>query len=161
MNRYDCALPIQHNLYKNNIYRQESFLDWGPAEQHQGDAPGTPLVWTTNKCSKNKFVFAEDEQTSCNDAATLKGSGFTNLNKYGDHFWLLDVQMDCSKSINGWFEFKSLIHDSQPLEGPIEQTQFGDYPKPVYESQNHFARCGAINVFKRNQDEPIEIIPHQ
>ena len=34
------------------------------------------------------------------------GRGYTPLNRFGDHYWMLDVDMDCSKTHQGWFEFK-------------------------------------------------------
>lgn len=34
------------------------------------------------------------------------GYGYTPLNRFGDHFWMLDADIDCSQTENGWFEFK-------------------------------------------------------
>jgi alpha-amylase len=54
---------------------------------------------------------------------------------------MLDVMMDCGKTINGWFELKAFIKNGQGWENDINQAG-----KP-YPSNNHFAQCGKVNRF--------------
>ena len=49
---------------------------------------GTPLAWTSDS-PENDF--------------------YNPLNPgLGDHTWLLDVDMDCSQTMDGWFEFNTI-----------------------------------------------------
>lgn len=63
---------------------------------------------------------------------------------------LLDVQMDCSKTVNGWFELKAYVKNGQGWEGDIQQSG------APYASNNHFAQCGKINKFNFNNSS-VEI----
>eukprot|EP00058_Branchiostoma_floridae_P009092 XP_002594580.1 hypothetical protein BRAFLDRAFT_77551 [Branchiostoma floridae] len=104
-------------------------------------AQGSPLVWTTN---------------NPNNAATVnsQGYGYTPLNQWGDHYWMLDVDMDCSRTEYGWFEVKAMTivrypgggvqWESDRNQGTCGGTAGGTKP---YSSGNHFARCGKINAF--------------
>ena len=76
--------------------------------------------------------------------------------RYGSHYWLLDVQMNCSQTEHGWFEFKAFVTnhgDNGGWERDVTQvlTCNGDVggSKP-YSGTNHFARCGYVNVFDFN-----------
>ena len=56
------------------------FNNWTPL--------GTPLAWTSDN-PENDF--------------------YNSLNPgLGDHTWLLDVDMDCSQTMDGWFEFNTI-----------------------------------------------------
>ena len=86
------------------------------------------------------------------------------LNRYGDHYWLLDVDMDCTKTgENGYFEVKGYSTSrgwevdvpSHVCSGP------GSYPLPAYTSINQFARCGYINVFKADGSCEINSLTSQ
>jgi len=61
--------------------------------------------------------------------------------------------MDCSKTVDGWFEFKSYISNGPGWEGDIDQAN------APYASVNHFARCGSLNVYRRNVNAPVTISP--
>jgi hypothetical protein len=144
-NQWLCAIPMTHNLFVNDPTRaNDKHLDWYGAETNQGNVQGSPLVWTTNNANNPKKV-------------AVDGYGYTPLNTYGDHYWMLDVQMDCSKTVNGWFELKNYISNGPGWESNIAQTQFGGLTPPPYASANHFAYCGKINVFKSSQNQPVEI----
>lgn len=68
---------------------------------------------------------------------------------YGPHYWLLDMDMDCSKTEQGVFEFKGLVNGQ--WEGTIYNNQCeGAEPLP-FASTNHVATCGAFNVFHWNE----------
>jgi aryl-alcohol dehydrogenase-like predicted oxidoreductase len=138
-----CAIPINHlSVIKNDELTYDHYLDWYGTESGQGTAQGSPATWTTNQWPSSwgaKKTVAKD------------GYGETPLNTYGHHYWMLDVKMDCSKTVNGWFEFKTFISNGPGWEGNIAQSG------GPYSSSNHFARCGKIGVFKRDQSEPVEI----
>ncbi|KAK7067087.1 hypothetical protein SK128_022546 [Halocaridina rubra] len=111
-------------------------LDWFGAQSAQGSysgqaADGSPLAWTSNQPGS---------------------AGYQELNTFGEHYWMLDVQMNCDETENGWFEFKSfLTNDATGWEADITQVSScsGDAggSKP-YSSKNHLGRCGYLNVFE-------------
>jgi aryl-alcohol dehydrogenase-like predicted oxidoreductase len=138
-----CAVPIRHlSVVKNTEIVNDHYLDWYGPEPGQGSAEGSPAMWTTNKWPESWGP----KKTVEND-----GYGETSLNTYGHHYWLLDVMMDCSRTANGWFELKTYISNGPGWEGDIKQ------PGAPQSSRNHLARCGKINVFRRDQDAPVEI----
>lgn len=171
-----CSLPISHMNY-NHAYTQpwrsgDNFLDWGkltPArdgrEENQDGvssrgetAVGTPAVWTTNDCAYQNVVSSASYDDVCGTDQNIQyGSGFDSLNTYGEHYWMLDVSMDCSATVNGWFEFKTYISNGPGWEGNINQTDFQGLTPPPYTSINHMGFCGKVNVFRSNQDNPVEI----
>ena len=149
-NNFECAIPIKHlNLYNNSTYPLKSgddYLDWSGTENDQNSAAfGTPLDWTTNN-------WPEDWGNA--PYYDNSGYGLTDINSYGMHYWIMETIMDCSKTENGWFELKAIISNSTDnidWEGDINQSQ------TPYTSNNHFALCGKLNVFKMNQNEPVDI----
>jgi len=70
----------------------------------------------------------------------------------------MDVDMDCTATEAGWFELKAYVTnnagDAGWWESNIAQSSScsgnigGSKP---YSSNNHFARCGYINVFEHGQ----------
>ncbi len=133
---FECAIPITHNNLLNSTTASwkagDNYLDWYGAEANQdSSAVGTPLDWTTNDSSNSNTV--------AND-----GYGYSPLNTFGEHYWMMDVQMDCSKTVNGWFELKSYISNGPGWEGNISQSG------TPYSTNNHFAQCGKLNVFARD-----------
>jgi alpha-amylase len=68
---------------------------------------------------------------------------------------MLDVDMDCAKTGNGWFEVKSFISNGPGWESDVSQ------PGAPWSSGNHFARCGYLNVFERGNAQPVEQRPLQ
>lgn len=134
-----CAIPIKHRNLKNTTTSpwkaNDNFLDWYGSEPNQSAvAQGSPLDWTTNLWP-----------ASWGTKRTLEIDGFgeTPLNLWGQHYWILDVDMDCSKTVNGWFELKSFISNGPSWEGDINQAG------APYVSKNHFAQCGKLNKFER------------
>lgn len=143
---YICAMPISHNNlintttspWKNN----DNFLDWYGIESGQNaNAEGTAMDWTTNNWP-----------STWGPEKTVPADGFGEepLNIWGPHHWMLDVQMDCSKTANGWFELKAYVKNGQGWEGNIQQTG------TPYSSDNHFAQCGKINKYSFNSNN-VEI----
>ncbi|XP_033636505.1 alpha-amylase-like [Asterias rubens] len=141
-----CAMPIYHNIggtnTKFNSWKAgDDFLDWYGAESDQksyeGSTPdGTPLVWTTSNSGNGANVDGN-------------GYGYTPLNQWGDHYWMVDVNMDCDKTEGGWFELKAYLKngdgwESDIMQGSCSGSAGGSKP---YSSNNHFARCGYLNVF--------------
>jgi len=140
-----CSIPIRHNnLPQENekllAYRtwsvNDQVLDWGSSEPEQGIyknffAEGSPGLWTTNN--------AEDDL-------------YTSINEYGEHYWMLDVDMDCSRTVDGWFDFKTFKLNMVSNRREWEKDVIGDQNCGVagsapYSSKNHHAKCGALNVF--------------
>lgn len=138
-----CALPIRHlSVVSDDLHHNDYYLDWYGAEAGQGTAEGSPAAWTTDSWPAS---------WGPTKTVVTDGYGETPLNSYGHHYWLLDVLMDCSRAANGWFEFKTYISNGPGWEGNIHQ------PGAPYASANHFARCGKLNVFRRNEDAPLAI----
>jgi alpha-amylase len=151
---FECAIPIIHKNIRNSTTAQwkqgEQYLDWygqeaGQTGQSHGiTAQGTPLDWTTDRWPSDwgpKKTVATD------------GFGEEPLNTFGPHYWMLDVDMVCSRTAGGWFEFKSYITNGPGWEGDVRQ------PGVPYQSGNHFAQCGYLNVFNQGTNEPVAIKP--
>lgn len=144
---FECAIPIQHRNLLNATTAPwksgDSYLDWyGHEASQSAEAEGSPLDWTTNSWPSDWGTVRTVE---------VDGYGLTPLNTFGMHYWMLDVDMDCSKTVNGWFELKSFIARGAGWERAINQSG------TPYQSGNHFAQCGKLNVFMRNQNEPVTI----
>ncbi|KHJ99111.1 hypothetical protein OESDEN_00904 [Oesophagostomum dentatum] len=135
-----CAIPIRHNtsappsFHEYPAYSQnDNYLDWEGAEKNQGKyngtaASGTPLVWSTNDPS---------------------AVGYQKYNKYGPNYWMVELMIDCSKTESGWFELKGYLTPSAGWESDVAQIACDGYygGSPPFQSNNHVARCGAVNVF--------------
>lgn len=137
---FECAMPITHNNLRNNTTApwkaSEFYLDWYGAESGQDSyAEGTAMDWTTD-------VWPTAWGTV--RTVAVDGYGEEPLNNWGQHHWMLDVQMDCSKAVNGWFEVKAFVKNGQSWENDIQQSG------TPYASGNHFAQCGKINKFDFN-----------
>jgi len=145
-----CAIPISHRNLRNDTtkwWKQgDTHLDWYGAEAAQnqvspghGLAEGSAADWTTNNAT-NSFTVASN------------GFGFEPLNQWGDHYWMLDVDMDCSRGVqdaNGdsWFELKTFISNGPGWEPDVAQAG------GPYVSRNHWAKCGQISVFRRGSSD--------
>ncbi|XP_042856311.1 uncharacterized protein LOC122242943 [Penaeus japonicus] len=138
-----CAVAIVTHMLgtidtydKYNSWRVgDRHLDWHGAEEGQAtyygqEALGTPLAWTTN----NPLSPAYQE-----------------LNTFGDHYWMVDTEMDCAHAEDGWVEVKAYVSNSDWGWEPdlVQETCSGSGggSPPPYTDKNHFARCGYINVF--------------
>lgn len=137
---FECAMPIRHNNLKNVTTSpwkaNDNYLDWYGIENGQSsEAEGSATDWTTN-------VWPAD--WGAEKTVNTDGFGVTPLNIWGEHYWMLDVDMDCSKAVNGWFELKAFIKNGQGWETAIAQDN------PLYTSTNHMAQCGKINKFEFN-----------
>jgi hypothetical protein len=141
-----CAVPIRHlSMVDDASRRHDGLLDWYGGEHGQGNGiSGSPAVWTTNSWPAEWG----EKRTVDKD-----GYGETPLNRWGHHYWMLDVEMNCDRTVDGWFELKSFITNGPGWERSISQSN------TPYASQNHMARCGHVNVFRRNQNAPVEIRP--
>jgi hypothetical protein len=149
---YQCAIPIVHRNLKNPTTvpwkTGDQLLDWYGRETAQlGTSPGGILAqgsaadWTTNSWPT--------EYGTLKTVAT-DGYGVEELNTYGAHYWMLDVDMDCSRALAAadgtrWFEVKAYISNGPGWEPDIAQ------PATPYASHNHFAQCGMVNVFDWGQ----------
>jgi hypothetical protein len=161
---FNCAVRIEHRNTLNYGANPEPYpitdawkvndthLDWYGAEEFQtyqrrgaggqplGPAEGTPLDWTTND--------------PANPAAVVRqGFGFLKENQdagLGDHYWMMDVDMDCQSALNidgtFWFEVKSYVTN---VPGGWEPDV--NQPDRPYPSGNHFAKCGMITILERGK----------
>ncbi|KAK3784089.1 hypothetical protein RRG08_060516 [Elysia crispata] len=131
-----CAIPITHlelDMSSETPLRDEwaesdLYLTWGESKDEKDSVlDGTPAQWTTSDQSNDYFH---------------------PLNKYGDHYWMVHFEMNCSALENGFFDFKGYL--SGQWESDISQSDCdGDAAEtPSYTSNNHIGRCGYINVFK-------------
>lgn len=131
-----CAIPISHleldmdseTPERDRWAEADLFLTWGKLKVDDNlTVDGTPAQWTTSDQSKDYFH---------------------GLNSYGDHYWLVHFDMDCSKLDNGFFDLKGFLSGS--WEADINQGSCdGDGAEaPGYVSNNHIARCGYINIFE-------------
>ncbi|KAH9519305.1 hypothetical protein Btru_075219 [Bulinus truncatus] len=140
-----CAIPIRHSVILNDKYAAanawgvgDNYLDWLAVETGQGlwngiTASGSPAIWTTNNPDSELFNV---------------------LNTYGDHYWVIDFDMDCSKTENGFFELKGFLEGK--WENDVTQSEKCSGSEGVttpFPSKNHVAKCGAKNVFHFNRGD--------
>ncbi|MBW2734889.1 MAG: alpha-amylase, partial [Deltaproteobacteria bacterium] len=129
----------------------DTYLDWYGKEAGQSGwsngshAEGTPADWTTNRWPSSWGPM----RTVLQD-----GYGYEPLNAEGMHYWMLDVDMDCSKGHvtaggTAWFELKTFISGGPGWEPDVVQAG------APYRSGNHFAKCGMVNVFRRGSNEAV------
>jgi hypothetical protein len=145
---YRCAIPIAHKNLANPTTLPwktgDALLDWYGREHTQVGTgqggllgQGSAADWTTN------VWLAEfgPQRTVATD-----GYGLEPLNTYGMHYWMLDVDMDCSRAFQAadgtrWFEVKAYISNGPGWEPDVAQSA------TPYASRNHVGKCGAVNVF--------------
>ncbi len=145
---YECAIPITHNNLRNATTApwkaNDNYLDWYGVETGQSSAAqGSAADWTTNVWPSS---------WGAAKTVAVDGFGVEPLNTYGQHYWMLDVQMDCSKAVQGlWFEFKTFISNGPGWEANVAQSG------TPYSSGNHFGQCGKVNVFQRGVSAPVAI----
>lgn len=137
---FDCAIAIKHNNLRNSTTTpwktNDNYLDWYGAESGQNaTAKGTPLDWTTDVWLRSWGALR---------TTTVDGYGEDPLNIWGQHYWMLDADMNCSQTINGHFEVKAFIKNGQGWEYDIAQVN------TPYATSNHVARCGKVNKFDFN-----------
>ncbi|XP_057380580.1 alpha-amylase-like [Daphnia carinata] len=111
-------------------------LDWFGVQPGQGIyqtyvAYGTPLAWTTNVPGTN---------------------GYQQLNTWGPNNWMVDFQMNCDETENGWFDVHAyLTLYGTGYEPDIQQSVCSgtgsDVAPPYISNKNHVACCGYINRF--------------
>lgn len=141
----ECAMPISHHNLRNVTTapwkNNDNYLDWYGSEIGQSiNAEGTPLDWTTNVWPSGWGAIK---------TVTQDGYGVESLNFWGAHHWMVDVDMDCSKTVNGQFEVKAFIKNGQGWEGNISQQN------TPYATNNHIAQCGKINKFIFNDSGAV------
>lgn len=143
---YRCSIPIRYLSLRNPNTapwkNNDSYLDWYGLETGQSGGSGSPLDWTTNQWGADWGPVKTYE---------VNGVGETPLNTWGSHYWIFEVEMDCSATLDGWFELKSYISNGPGWENNLR------HPGAPYSSNNHFAECGKLNVFRRNTSQPVTI----
>ena len=91
---HDCNVDITLAEADNATYPEYSewaegvtSLDWAPNHGQVPSAQGIPMTWTTNN----------------------KGAGtYSQFNSFGPHYWQIDIDMDCTQTLGGWFAIKAL-----------------------------------------------------
>lgn len=154
---YLCAIPVRHRGYLNATTSPwklgDNWLDWYGGESTQtgrsngNSASGSAADWTTNEWPAS---FGSEKTVAAD------GYGLEPLNDFGMHYWMLDVDMDCSKAVEAedgtrWFEVKSFITNGPGWEPDVAQAG------TPYPSRNHFAKCGMVSVFRRG-DSSAEFV---
>jgi len=162
---HECAIPVSHRNLLNSSTKPwkmgEHYLDWYGVEatqtgiSHGIRAEGTPFDWTTN---------VWPPEWGPKRTTAVHGFGEEPLNQWGQHYWMLDADIDCSKGFidkegRSWFEIKSFISKGPGWEPDVSprQNTFTDHRKAPYSSINHFAECGKLNVFKRGDGRSVVI----
>ena len=144
---YVCSMPISYNNLNNASPPwkvNDNFLDWYGTQYGQStEAESTALDWSTDVWPA---VYGPLKTVENDDY------GQEPPNPWGPHHLMLDVDadMDCSKTVNGWFELKAYVKNGQGWEGDIQQSN------SPYNSNNHYAQCGKINKFSFNTSD-VEI----
>jgi len=142
----ECAIPIRHRNVLNATtapWKQgDEHLDWYGLEPAQNGGEGSPLDWTINQWPADWGAIRRLD---------VDGFGETSLNRWGAHYWIMDVDMDCEATANGWFELKTFISNGPGWENDVSQ------PGAPWASGNHFAQCGKLNVFRRGESQPVTI----
>ena len=145
---YFCAIPIRHkNLKSNSLRKNDTYLDWYGRQVGQDlQAEGSPMVWTTDYWDSD--AWGEEEKL-----VKEHGYGVDPFNMWGPHYWMLDIDVDCSKTIGGWFEVRAFMKNGSEWEQDIEHE-----PVPLDGTfkgggKNHLVECGKVNVFEFNQNE--------
>jgi len=144
----ECALDIrirsvgsgsgfdQYNAYKNGDMKLDFYgSEYNQARFHGREAEGTAMQWTTN--DRNDPLY-------------------NSFNRQGSDYWMVDMQMDCEQTHEGWFELKSYLRGGEGWEPDI----IGDHDCSgniggiaPFDSKNHVARCGFVNVFHYGEDQ--------
>ena len=126
-------LPEQWRGY-NEWSVGDTRLDWEGAQDGQGQhdgrqALGTPTGWTSS----------------------YDGNQFHHpYNVWGDHYWMVDLEMDCSDTRDGWFELQGLFSGGgEGGEKEVEQGACGGGVggQVPFQTAYHAGRCGYMNVF--------------
>ncbi|CAG0879313.1 unnamed protein product [Darwinula stevensoni] len=128
-----CAISMTTNSLgetahysKYNSWREgDTKLDWYGVQPGQGTSNGQPADGTPLAWTSNAH--------------------------YGEHYWMVDTDMDCSHTEGGWFELKAYVTNGVGWETDVNQagncggSAGGSAP---YSSPNHMGKCGYLNVFK-------------
>ncbi|MFH4976495.1 hypothetical protein AB6A40_003204 [Gnathostoma spinigerum] len=141
------TIPIAHQTETPFTYSEyqswsqgDTVLDFEDYEESQGThfgrkASGTPLAYSTN------------------DSNALE---YQKYNTFGPGYWMVVLKMDCSKTHDGWFDFKGYQTPNVNWEKDIQQDKCeGEFEKHPYKTNNHVGRCGYLNVFEFNSNNCV------
>ena len=48
---------------------------------------------------------------------------------YGDHYWMVDMDMNCTQTFDGWFEVKAYMNDAETWEEDVNQVRIKLYQR--------------------------------
>lgn len=155
-----CALGQSARNRLNNYTASwetgDNYMDWYGREAGQGaGAEGTPFEWTTNNTAH--WDSKNDRDGVAPTGYLDSGFGYYAANTFGPHYWLYDVNLDCSNAVqvtgsNGTklklFEFKAYVKNGAGWESNIDTNTFSVNGESftVYNtsSNNHYAVCGKL-----------------
>ncbi|MBF7071783.1 alpha-amylase family protein [Glaciecola sp. MH2013] len=137
---FECAIRIKHRNERNTTTApwklNDKYLDWYGLESGQDSgARGTALDWTIDSWPASWGQIRR---------VITDGYGEESLNIWGANQWMLDVDMVCDDTYNGFFEIKAFVKNGQGWESDINQAN------TPYASNNHVAECGKVNRFVFN-----------
>lgn len=152
------------NNYTASWENGDSYMDWYGIQAGQGSgAEGTPFEWTTNNTSHFDSKNDRDgvSPTGYNDS----GVGYFSGNTFGAHYWLWDVDLDCTNAVEvtgsagtkvKLIEYKAYVKGGAGWESNIDTNTFsiGSESFTVYNtsSNNHFAVCGKLTKASFNSN---------
>ncbi|XP_046353169.2 uncharacterized protein LOC124133027 isoform X1 [Haliotis rufescens] len=150
-NTNPCSVSIQHRTFVSsggfNAYNAwavgDNYLDWYGFESTQGEykqapkavAEGSPAVLTTSDDTKPNYL---------------------SYNTFGEGYWAMDVCMDCTGTIQGWFEVigytNATLLESRTFTIAQPTTCSGTAAEATdvrpFSSVYHVGHCGRVNVFE-------------
>ncbi|ELU03285.1 hypothetical protein CAPTEDRAFT_136407 [Capitella teleta] len=142
--RYNSLGDMGHHVKFNAWRTRDTKLDWYGAEPDQARfynqvAMGSPALWTTNEEGHD---------------------GYQPINRFGPNVWMWKVEMNCSQTDAGWFEFKCFVSNlaenggwEHDIHQPIRCSGTAEDSRRPRSSNNHFARCGHTNTFDFDRAE--------
>ena len=152
------------NNYTASWENGDSFMDWYGLQPGQGaGAEGTPFEWTTNNTSH--YDSKNDRDGVAPTGYTDSGVGYFSGNTFGPHYWLWDVDLDCTNAVQvtgssgtkvKLIEFKAYVKGGAGWEGNIDTNTFSINGETftVYNtsSNNHYAVCGKLTKTSFNSN---------
>ncbi|CAL4106263.1 unnamed protein product, partial [Meganyctiphanes norvegica] len=132
-------------IHKNTIAGQQMFIRGGITLMQRSGC-GSPAE--SDPCAIHIAVHPLEGNNF--KAYEAWGHGDT---RFGPNYWLVDMDMDCTQTDNGWFNVRALVTPRINAEHRIYQkrTCHGNVLDLCpFKSFHHVAKCGYFNLFKYN-----------
>ena len=114
----DCldSLPVQRTRIFIQHQTQPGETLVGIGASHRGIPVSLPEVDSElhpdyNSCHSSLKILSRDLEESLPLVHTTRSEGphRNKANRYGDDYWMLEMDMDCSQMKDGWFEFQVMV----------------------------------------------------